>query len=98
MLLHEGGRTMQIPRRLRKTDDVYRTVPLHDIPWITDNPPEVLVRLVKSGIIQPCRCIELGCGIGNHALFLCHLCTLGEGVKDRTGLWKKIQIDDRSVM
>jgi SAM-dependent methyltransferase len=51
-------------------DDIYRKVPQENIPWNSDSPPELLVRLVESGKITPCRTIDLGCGTGNYAIWL----------------------------
>jgi len=51
-------------------DRIYREVPLQTIPWNSETPPEILVDLVKSGKVKPCRAIDLGCGAGNYALFL----------------------------
>jgi len=51
-------------------DKIYRTVPLERIPWNSETPPEILVDLVRSGKVKPCRAIDLGCGAGNYALFL----------------------------
>jgi SAM-dependent methyltransferase len=51
-------------------DRIYREVPLQTIPWNSENPPEILVDLVGSGKVKPCRAIDLGCGAGNYALFL----------------------------
>ncbi len=36
-------------------DRIYRNVPLEDIPWIIENPPDVLVELVESGKVKPCK-------------------------------------------
>ena len=55
-------------------DEIYRKVPLEKIPWNIETPPEVLVRLVRSGKIRPqCRAIDLGCGAGNYAVWLAGL-------------------------
>jgi SAM-dependent methyltransferase len=51
-------------------DEIYRKVPLDKIPWNIETPPEVLVKLVKSGQVRPCRAIDLGCGAGNYAVWL----------------------------
>jgi len=51
-------------------DRIYRNVPLADIPWNIEGPPEVLVDLVESGKVKPCRTIDLGCGTGNYAIYL----------------------------
>jgi 2-polyprenyl-3-methyl-5-hydroxy-6-metoxy-1,4-benzoquinol methylase len=55
----------------RDIDDIYKNVPIDEIPWNMEEPPEAIVALIESGKIQPCRCIDLGCGAGNYAIFLC---------------------------
>jgi SAM-dependent methyltransferase len=35
-----------------------------------ETPPELLVELVNSGKVQPCKVIDLGCGAGNYAIYL----------------------------
>jgi SAM-dependent methyltransferase len=54
-------------------DKIYRTVPLDNIPWNRETPPDALVGLVQSGIILPCKTIDLGCGAGNYAIYLAGL-------------------------
>ena len=53
-----------------RTDDVYKNMPLEEIPWNMETPPELLVELVDSGKVQPCKAIDLGCGAGNYAIYL----------------------------
>jgi SAM-dependent methyltransferase len=53
-----------------RIDDVYKNMPLEEIPWNMETPPELLVELVDSGKIQPCKAIDLGCGAGNYAIYL----------------------------
>jgi SAM-dependent methyltransferase len=38
-------------------------------PWVL-GPRQELVQLVDSGRLQPCRAIDLGCGVGDNAVFL----------------------------
>ena len=45
-------------------------MPLHEIPWNMETPPEVLKELVESGKVTPCRALELGCGAGNYVMYL----------------------------
>ena len=54
----------------RDIDEIYRNLPPDEIPWNREQPPEALVELVESGRVQPCRCIDLGCGTGNYVIFL----------------------------
>ena len=51
-------------------DGVYKNTPLDEIPWNNISPPELIVGLVESGQIEPCRAIDLGCGAGNYAVYL----------------------------
>jgi SAM-dependent methyltransferase len=51
-------------------DRIYREVPLTKIPWNLENPPDLLVDLVRSGWVVPCETIDLGCGAGNQAVWL----------------------------
>lgn len=51
-------------------DDVYKNMSLEEIPWNMETPPELLVELVNSGKVQPCRAIDMGCGAGNYAIYL----------------------------
>ncbi|MFC1738832.1 class I SAM-dependent methyltransferase [Planctomycetota bacterium] len=51
-------------------DDVYKNMSLDDIPWNTEKPPELLVELIDSRKVQPCKTIDLGCGAGNYAVYL----------------------------
>ena len=53
-----------------RIDDVYKNTPLEDIPWNTETPPQLLVELLDSGKVRPCKAIDLGCGAGNHAVYL----------------------------
>jgi SAM-dependent methyltransferase len=53
-----------------ETDEIYRNLPLEDIPWNIETPPEAIVELVESGKVRPCRTIDLGCGAGNYAIYL----------------------------
>jgi cyclopropane fatty-acyl-phospholipid synthase-like methyltransferase len=51
-------------------DKIYRDMPLEQIPWNVETPPEALVELVRSGRIKPCKTVDLGCGAGNQAVYL----------------------------
>lgn len=51
-------------------DRIYRELPLDDIPWNIDNPPDALKELVDSGWVTPCDAVDLGCGAGNYAVWL----------------------------
>ena len=51
-------------------DTVYREMSLDEIPWNNEEPPQILVELVESGKIEPCKTIDLGCGAGNYSIYL----------------------------
>jgi SAM-dependent methyltransferase len=51
-------------------DEIYRTLPLEDVPWVVEKPPEALVHLVETGKLRPSKAIDLGCGTGNYAIYL----------------------------
>jgi SAM-dependent methyltransferase len=51
-------------------DRIYRDIPLDNIPWNSESPPDALVRLVQDGKVRPCTTIDLGCGVGNYAIYL----------------------------
>ncbi|MCU0633087.1 MAG: class I SAM-dependent methyltransferase [Methanolinea sp.] len=51
-------------------DDIYLKIPPERIPWNIESPPDVLVELVESGTIAPCKAVDLGCGSGNYAVYL----------------------------
>ena len=53
-----------------RMDDVYKNMSLEEIPWNIETPPQLLVELVDSGKVQPCKVIDLGCGAGNYAIYL----------------------------
>jgi len=49
---------------------IYRHRKLADIPWNHERPPDLLVALIESGRVRPCRAADLGCGAGNYAVWL----------------------------
>jgi SAM-dependent methyltransferase len=55
---------------LTDIDRIYRELSPEQIPWNAEEPPEALVNLVESGAVTPCKALDLGCGIGNHAAYL----------------------------
>jgi len=49
---------------------IYRSMSPADIPWNMESPPALLESLCVTGKISPCTAIELGCGLGNCAMYL----------------------------
>lgn len=39
-------------------------------PWDIGRPCEELQRVLQSGVVQPCRTLDLGCGTGTNAVYL----------------------------
>jgi SAM-dependent methyltransferase len=39
-------------------------------PWDVGQPEDALVEFIGSGLVKPCRVLEIGCGNGNDAIFL----------------------------
>jgi SAM-dependent methyltransferase len=52
----------------KQMDEIYED--LQQVPWNLTDPPRLLVDLVESGRIAPCRAVDLGCGAGNYAVWL----------------------------
>jgi cyclopropane fatty-acyl-phospholipid synthase-like methyltransferase len=51
-------------------EDIYKNIPPGLIPWNRVSTPELLLKFLESGRIQPCKTLEIGCGMGNHAIYL----------------------------
>ncbi len=51
-------------------ENIYKTIPLKEIPWNIVTPPDALVKLIENKSINPCKTIDLGCGAGNYAIYL----------------------------
>jgi SAM-dependent methyltransferase len=73
MAMAQKKRALRVPRADVEMDEIYRSMPLAEIPWNIAAPPATLVELVKSGKVQPCKAIDLGCGAGNYAIYLASL-------------------------
>lgn len=50
-------------------DEIYKRSP-DEIPWNSEEPPELLVELVESGKVKQGRALDLGCGLGNYVIWL----------------------------
>ena len=53
-----------------RMEQIYGNTPPDKIPWNIKEPPRQLVELVESGKVAPCRAVDLGCGVGNCAIWL----------------------------
>jgi SAM-dependent methyltransferase len=52
-----------------KMDQIYSNSPLDKIPWNIKEPPRQLINLVEENTIAPCRTADVGCGVGNYAIW-----------------------------
>jgi 2-polyprenyl-3-methyl-5-hydroxy-6-metoxy-1,4-benzoquinol methylase len=48
-------------------------LPLNEISWNIVTPPDVLVSLVESRNVKPCKTIDLRCGTGKYSIYLASL-------------------------
>ena len=51
-------------------ENIYKNIPLEHIPWNMDTPPEILLYILRTEKIKPCKVLEMGCGAGNYVIFL----------------------------
>lgn len=49
---------------------IYQELAPDEIPWNLEGPPAPLAALVESRWVLPCDTVDLGCGAGNHAVWL----------------------------
>jgi len=54
----------------KRFKDIYKKIPLDEIPWNNEQPPELLVELVESGQVKAGKVLDFGCGLGNYAIWL----------------------------
>lgn len=54
----------------KRFNDIYKKIPLDEIPWNNEQPPELLVELVESGQVKAGKVLDFGCGLGNYAIWL----------------------------
>ncbi|MDO9515791.1 MAG: class I SAM-dependent methyltransferase [Syntrophales bacterium] len=50
-------------------EKIYRSLPPDKIPWNLEAVPDILQNIVKTKTIQPCKVIELGCGVGRYVRY-----------------------------
>ena len=53
-----------------RMEEIYGSMREEEIPWNRTKPPQILVDLVASGRVQPCRALDIGCGTGTYSLYL----------------------------
>lgn len=51
-------------------ENIYRNLSSEKIPWHYDDPPRQLCEMIETRTWEPCKAIELGCGLGVNALYL----------------------------
>lgn len=54
-------------------DEIYTKIPLEKIPWNIEEPPEILVELIKNENIKQYKIVDIGCGAGNYAIYFAKL-------------------------
>lgn len=52
------------------SSDIYKNISGGGVPWDMEDPPAALVNLVVQKAVQPCKTLEIGCGMGNAAIYL----------------------------
>lgn len=55
--------------KVKHWDDMY-DLPLGDIPWEIEQPPDELVELIKSKQITGGKALDIACGTGNYSFYL----------------------------
>ncbi|MFA4030374.1 MAG: hypothetical protein GDYSWBUE_002108 [Candidatus Fervidibacterota bacterium] len=56
-----------------KLERIYSTLHPSEIPWVSEELPKEFVEFIESGVVKPCKAVDLGCGIGLHAIYLAKL-------------------------
>lgn len=54
----------------KQMENIYSSLSPEDIPWNQPGPSRELKRLISSGMVKPCKAIDLGCGTGSNAIYL----------------------------
>jgi SAM-dependent methyltransferase len=51
-------------------EDIYKKLSPEELPWNIETPPDILIELVESVTVKPCKAVDLGCGTGHYAMYL----------------------------
>ncbi|MFH1733668.1 MAG: class I SAM-dependent methyltransferase [bacterium] len=51
-------------------EQIYQKLDPDQIPWDSEQPPKLLIDLVESGTVKPCKTVDLGCGTGQYSIYL----------------------------
>lgn len=51
-------------------DEIYRRLPLKEVPWEEGKPSTKLVELIESGTVEKGRALDICCGSANNAIYL----------------------------
>lgn len=54
----------------KKIDAIYNRKSATEIPWFVEQPPELLISLIEKYRIEPCKSLDMGCGMGDVAMVL----------------------------
>ncbi len=57
-----------LPGEPNTLEDIYKYTDPEDLPWNMSSLPPPLVALVESGRVEPCKTIDIGCGMGSYAI------------------------------
>ncbi|NQU05039.1 MAG: class I SAM-dependent methyltransferase [Calditrichaeota bacterium] len=79
-------------------ENIYKNMPLENIPWNIDAPPEILQDMVQTEKVKPCKALEMGCGTGNYVIFLAGKDFIAKGVDISTTaieIAKKTAVDKK---
>lgn len=49
---------------------IYSEVPVEKIPWCLEELPQAVEEVLRSGRLQPCKAVDLGCGAGAYTVLL----------------------------
>ncbi|UCH66239.1 MAG: class I SAM-dependent methyltransferase [Ignavibacterium sp.] len=50
-------------------DEIYSNIPLEEIPWNMETPPDLLKKIIDTHLDKSSKIIELGCGAGNYVIY-----------------------------